>query len=131
MENLKGKKVVVLGASSGIGFAVAKAVADEAGEVVIVSSNQVRLDAALKKLPPGSQGFAANLTDDNQISELFTAIGRFDHLVYTAGESLQIAGLGDLDIKQAKHFFDLRYWGAFAAAKYALPFINSGGSIIL
>jgi NAD(P)-dependent dehydrogenase (short-subunit alcohol dehydrogenase family) len=131
MENLKSKRVAILGGSSGIGFAVAKAVVEEGGAVCIVSGNQQRLDKALTGLPTGSVGFAVDLKEDKQISKLFTRIGAFDHLVYTAGEALQVGDLEGLGIDKARQFFDLRYWGAFAAVKFALPFINAEGSIIL
>jgi len=131
MENLKGKKVVVLGGSVGIGFETAKAAAEEGAEVTIVSSNQERLNKALSRLPATAQSFAVDLTKEQQIAALFTSIGHFDHLVFTAGETLQIGKVADTDIEVAKKFFDVRYWGAFSAVKYASGNINSGGSITL
>jgi NAD(P)-dependent dehydrogenase (short-subunit alcohol dehydrogenase family) len=131
MENLKGKKVVVLGGSMGIGFATAKAAADEGAELIIVSSNQQRLDKALAQLPASAKSFAVNLADEKQIANLFATIGKFDHLVYTAGEALQLGNIADTDIEAAKTFLNVRYWGAFAAVKYASPNINAGGSIVL
>ncbi len=131
MENLKGKKVVVLGGSAGIGFATAKAAANEGAEVIIVSSNQQRIDKAVGELPAGSKGIAVDLTDEAQIEKLFTEIGKFDHLVYTAGETLQLGNIADTAIDTAKQFFNVRYWGAFTSVKYAAPNINAGGSIVL
>jgi len=131
MEKLKGKKVVILGGSSGIGFATAKAAATAGGEVIIVSGNQQRIEKALAELPAGSQGFGVDLRNEDQVSNLFVKIGRFDHLVFTAGESLQVDTIGDLEVDAAKQFFDLRYWGAFISVKYASPYVNDGGSITL
>jgi len=128
---LTGKKAVILGGSSGIGLATAKAAAAEGGEIIIISSNQKRIDNALNQLPQGSQGYAVDLTDEQQVKAIFAKLGNFDHLVYTAGESLQLVNLEDAVINDAKKFFDLRYWGAFTAAKYASPNINKGGSITL
>ena len=128
---LTGKKVVILGGSSGIGLATAKAAAAEGGEIIIISSNQKRIDNALNQLPQGSQGYAVDLTDEQQVKAIFAKLGNFDHLVYTAGESLQLVNLEDAVINDAKKFFDLRYWGAFTAVKYASPNINKGGSITL
>ena len=128
---LTGKKVVVLGGSSGLGLATAIAASDEGAEVTIVSSNQQRIDKALEQLAANSKGLAVNLTDEQQVQELFATIGAFDHLVYTAGESLMLQNIGDVAGQEAKGFFDLRYWGAFTAVKYAAPNINEGGSITL
>ena len=88
MEKLKGKKVVILGGSSGIGLATAKAAANAGCEVIIVSGNQQRIEKALAELPAGSKGVAVDLTVEEKISELFATVGQFDHLVFTAGESI-------------------------------------------
>ena len=45
---LEGKRIVVLGGSSGIGLAIAQAAGAEGAKVVIASSNQGRVSAALK-----------------------------------------------------------------------------------
>lgn len=42
-----------------------------------------------------------------------------------------LSTIGETDIAKARDFFTLRYWGAFAAAKYGSPLINQGGSICL
>jgi NAD(P)-dependent dehydrogenase (short-subunit alcohol dehydrogenase family) len=128
---LTSKRVVILGGSSGIGLATAQAAAEEGAEIIIISSNQKRIDNALTQLPQGSKGYAVDLTNEQQIKAIFAQIGSFDHLVYTAGESLQLVNLEDAIVTNAKKFFDLRYWGAFMAVKYASPNINSGGSITL
>src|SRR4051794_33452920 len=108
---LNGKRVVLLGGSSGIGLATAKAAAQQGAEVVIVSSRQARVDAALAALPPGAQGHAVDLTDEAAVQALFTRIGAFDHLVFTAGEALQLGLLTNTDVTTARRFFELRYWG--------------------
>jgi NAD(P)-dependent dehydrogenase (short-subunit alcohol dehydrogenase family) len=129
--SLNGKKVVLLGGSAGIGLATAKAVADEGATLIIVSSNQQRIDNALKELPEGSKGYAIDLTNEQQVQNFFIQLGKFDHLVYTAGENLQLNTLTDTAVADAKQFFNVRYWGAFTAVKYASPHINAGGSITL
>ena len=128
---LSGKKVVILGGSSGIGLATAKQVARNGATVIIVSSNQQRIGRALNELPGNAQGFAINLTNEENVKSFFDQLGQFDHLVYTAGESLQLVTIKDAEINSAKTFFDLRYWGAFTAVKYASPNIHAGGSITL
>lgn len=129
--SLANKRVVILGGSSGIGLATAIAAADEGAQVIIVSSNQQRIDAALTQLPVNSTGYTADLTDEQQIQDLFKTIGRFDHLIFTAGESLQLVKITDVNVDDARQFFNLRYWGAFTAVKYGAPYINTGGSISL
>jgi len=130
-KSLEGKRVVLMGASSGIGFATAKAAAEEGANVVIVSSNQQRIDNALAELPSGSEGFAVDLSKEENIKEFFGKIGSFDHLVFSAGENLTLNNISETDIDQARDFFTLRFWAPFAAIKYGASSINEGGSISL
>jgi NAD(P)-dependent dehydrogenase (short-subunit alcohol dehydrogenase family) len=127
---LNGQRIVILGGSSGIGLATAQAAAREGAAVVIVSSRQARIDEALAALPKNAEGHAVDLTDEAAIKALFASLGTFDHLVFTAGETLQLGPLAETDIATAREFFDLRYWGAYMAAKYGSPNIRPGGSIV-
>jgi len=128
-QPLTGKRVILLGASSGIGLATAKIAAAEGAGIVIVSGNRHRIDQALKELPAGSEGYAVDLGKEENIRDFFASMGRFDHLVYSAGENLVLSPLAQTNIRQAQGFFTIRFWGAFAAVKYAAPLINEGGSI--
>jgi NAD(P)-dependent dehydrogenase (short-subunit alcohol dehydrogenase family) len=130
-NQLTGKRVIVLGGSSGLGFATAKAAAAEGANVVIVSSNQARIDTALEGLPQGSKGYAVDLSNEQSIRNFFNQAGSFDHLVYTAGENISMNMVDDTDIEKGKDFFTIRFWGAFAAIKYSKDHINEGGSINL
>ncbi len=130
-QSLKNKRVIILGGSSGIGLATAKAAAAEGADVVIVSGNQSRIDGALKELPEGSIGFAVDLSKEEKIKHFFETSGKFDHLVYTAGENLTLHTIKETDVDEARTFFNIRYWGAFAAVKYGATNINAGGAISL
>lgn len=129
--SLEAKKIAVLGGSSGIGLAVAEAAAREGAEVIIASSSQARIDEALKSLPASAQGHVVDLSSEAAIESLFAEVGGFDHLVYTAADRLQLNRLAETDLAAARKFYDLRYWGALAAVKYASPNIRPGGSIVL
>jgi NAD(P)-dependent dehydrogenase (short-subunit alcohol dehydrogenase family) len=128
---LSGKKVIVMGGSSGLGFATAKAAAAEGAVVTIVSASASRVDAALSELPEGSRGFALDLSEETNIQNFFLSIEKFDHLIYTAGENLTLNTFAETELEQAREFFTVRYWGAFAALKYGAGLINPGGSISL
>ncbi len=129
--NLTDKRIVVLGGTSGIGLAVAQAVAREGATPVIVSSTRERVNAALATLPAGATGHALDLKDEEAVKGLFNRLGAFDHLVFTAGESLTLGRLDSLSLAAARDSFNLRYWGAFTAVKYGAPMIRPGGSVTL
>jgi len=130
-STLKDKKVLILGGTSGLGLATAKAAATEGAIITIVSGSQQRIDQALQQLPANATGHAIDLSLEKNIQQLFRQSGNFDHLVYTAAENLKLSNIAETNIDQARQFFNLRYWGAFAAVKYGSPCINPGGSICL
>lgn len=127
---LQNQRVVVLGGTSGIGLAVAEAAAAAGAQVVVASSQQARVDAALARLPAGSTGSALDLCDEAAVRNFFEPFGTIDHLVFTAGESLQLGPLADTAIDTARRFFGLRYFGALTAAKHAATRLAQTGSII-
>lgn len=127
---MKNQRVAVLGGSQGLGLAVARRVIREGGEAIIVSSRQANVDAAVRELGAGATGHVADLRSDEAIGALFAKIGRFDHLVYTAGEHLLLSPLAELDVAAAQRFFELRYWGALRAVKRARAQLDLKGSIV-
>jgi NAD(P)-dependent dehydrogenase (short-subunit alcohol dehydrogenase family) len=129
--SLNGKRVVILGGTSGFGFATAKAAQREGAGVLVVSSRQERVDRAVSVLAAGAEGRAVDLSDEAQVRTFFEQIGEFDHLVFTAGEPLHLKTLDTMQLDQARGFMNVRFWGAFMAAKYGSPHIRPGGSITL
>lgn len=126
---LNEQRIIVLGGTSGIGLAVAKAASEEGARVVVGSSSEARVTAAFTALGANAEGRAVNLLDETATRAFFEEVGEFDHLVYTAGEPLQLLGL-DADLAEVRRFFELRYWGALAAAKYGRKTIRDGGSLV-
>lgn len=130
-SGLKGKKVVVLGGSSGIGLEVARLASQLGAEVVIASSSLERVRQAVAEIGGKATGHALDLFDEAAIEVFFEKLGPLDQLVYTAADSLHVSDLATTDLKAARKAFELRYWSALAAVKYATPHIRKGGAITL
>jgi NAD(P)-dependent dehydrogenase (short-subunit alcohol dehydrogenase family) len=131
LMTLNGARVVVLGGASGIGYAVAESAARAGAQVSVVSSNPERVAQAVESLPDGTTGHPIDLTDAPAIATHLRQSGPIDHLVFTAGENISLSTLDDLDLAGAREYFTLRYFGALAAVKAAVPQIRRGGSIVL
>lgn len=129
--SLNDQRVVVLGGTSGIGFATAQAAARQGAAVTVVSSNPSNVQQALAALPENASGEVADLTDRVQVDTIFERIGQFDHLVFTAGEAFQLTELGSMDLGVAQELFTLRYFGTLSAIQAAAPRIRTNGSIAL
>jgi NAD(P)-dependent dehydrogenase (short-subunit alcohol dehydrogenase family) len=131
VTDLRGQRVVILGGTSGIGVATAKAAARHGAEVTVVSRQPASVERALTELPPGARGRTADLTDPALVGRLFDDLGDIDHLVFTAGEPLALMDVATLDLDKAREFFALRYFGALGAVRAAVPYLRPGGSITL
>jgi NAD(P)-dependent dehydrogenase (short-subunit alcohol dehydrogenase family) len=132
---LRDKRVLVLGGSSGIGLAVAQQAAAQGAQVVIASSNPDRVQEAVRTLGVAAGGRIVDLFSESSIqdffADFFAELGDIDHLVFTAGDTLQLGEIAATNLEQAHRAFDLRYWAALAAVKYGSPHIRRGGSIVL
>ena len=132
ISKLQGKRVVVIGGSSGIGFAVAEASVEYGAKVVVASSNRSRVDDAVKKLKksyPEAEvsGVKVDLKSDDvetQLVALFDhatdqAKYKIDHVAFTAGDSLEAVLLKDITPNDILLTFKVRVVGAMLAAKVA------------
>jgi NAD(P)-dependent dehydrogenase (short-subunit alcohol dehydrogenase family) len=128
---LSEKRIVVLGGSSGIGLSVAQQAVAQGATAIIASSNADRVKQAVATLDGKAEGHTLDLSKERDIRNFFQEIGEFDHLVFTAGDTLQLNMLEATDLTKARHAFELRYWAALAAVKYASPHIRKDGSIVL
>ena len=129
--DLAGKRVVIIGGSSGMGLATAAAAAAAGAKVTVASSDQSRLDAALAALPGGCDAVTVDARSEASMAEALARIGELDHLVYTAGDSLTPRPLAEVPLDEAGRLFDVRFWGAVTAVRHATPRIREGGSIVL
>jgi NAD(P)-dependent dehydrogenase (short-subunit alcohol dehydrogenase family) len=130
--SLAGRCVVVIGGSSGIGFAVATLARELGAEVVIASSNAAKVEAAVARLP-GAKGGTVDLRSETSVSGFFDSTGAFDHLAVTAGDwgGTMFAAARDLDLAAARDGLEVRFWGVLAAVKHASRRIAADGSITL
>src|ERR1700720_565176 len=99
-NGLEQRRVVVVGGSSGIGLAVAQQAASQGAKVVIVSSNAERVQKAVECISGEAQGQAVNVSDEGAVATFFAKLGSFDHLVFTAGDSLHLRDLATTDLQQ-------------------------------
>jgi NAD(P)-dependent dehydrogenase (short-subunit alcohol dehydrogenase family) len=106
---LNGKRIVVLGGTSGMGFATAEMAAREGAAIVVASSRRENVDRVVARLPKGTEGYTIDLSNEEHVRDFFNHIGAFDHLVFTAGDMLQRSELSETNVEQARHFFDLRF----------------------
>jgi trans-2-enoyl-CoA reductase len=88
---LAGKKALITGGNSGIGFATARLFVAEGAQVAITGRDQKTLDEAVAELGPSAHGYRADVTIAEDRKQLFSALardfGRLDIVFANAGIS--------------------------------------------
>lgn len=84
--SLKGKTILVTGASSGIGQGIAITCSKMGGDVIISGRNKAKLENTLSQMPGEANTIiTADLTKAEDISSLVDQLPKLDGIVYSAG----------------------------------------------
>ena len=132
--NLDGKRIVVIGGASGIGYAVAEGAIAEGAEVVVGSGRPANVQAAVGKLGNKASGHPVDVKVEEEVAGFFERAGPFDHLVFTAGDwggFRAPRALAETDLDAAAENYAVRHWGALRAVKHGAPRMREGGSVVL
>ena len=137
MKGLKGKTVVVTGASSGIGEALARECAVQGANVVLGARSLQKLQLIVGDIrSKGGEATycAVDVTKPEECRNLIdTAVGEYgglDVLICNAGLSMR-ALFDDVDLEVLHRLMDVNFWGTVNCCKYALPYLQRAkGSIV-
>lgn len=123
---LAGKKVVVIGGSSGIGLATAELAKGLGANVIIASRSAAKLDPVAERLKVAA--IPTDVTSDQSVSELFRRTGPVDHVVLTAAQ-LRTGPFKTVPMEDVRGTMEGKFWGAWRVAREAE--IRPGGSLTL
>ena len=131
MIDLKGKTILVTGASAGIGAAVAKLCSDLGAKVCITGRNMDRLSEVSKQLGNESEFFQADLTLEKDIDNLVKALPCIDGWVHCAG-IIEPFPIKFIQSKHIKSMFTINFDSAclLTSKLMQLKKINSSASFV-
>jgi short-subunit dehydrogenase len=137
MKSFEGKVVIVTGASSGIGEAIAREFASLGSKVVLAARSEEKLIKITEELKQHNSNIVYIKTDvsneencKNLIDRTLEIFNKIDILVNNAGISMRASFL-DVDLKVLHRLMDVNFWGTVYCTKYALPhLIQQKGSLI-
>lgn len=135
MSSLTGKTALVTGATSGIGLAGARALAQEGAFVFLVGRRQGALEEAVAGIGAGQASYIrADVTEQSDLDRVAATIegtGRRLDIVFANAGINEFAVLGDLTWEHHTRIFNTNVGGIIFAVQAALPLLNEGASIIL
>lgn len=135
MNIFKNTTVVVTGASSGIGRALAKNLANKGATVVAAARNIQKLEELVDECPSGSiLPFVCDVTNEQNCIDLIDFANRQHNpmkvLINNAGISMR-AVFADLDTDVIKRVMDVNFWGAVYCSRAAMKtLLKNKGSIV-
>lgn len=130
---LRGRRVLVTGAASGIGLASAEALAAEGARLALLDRDAAALEEAARRLGPEPDVLAlpADVTDEEQVAAAVqhaaSALGGLDALVACAGISGPFGrGIERIALAEWNAVLAVNVTGPFLLAKHALPHLRAG-----
>jgi NAD(P)-dependent dehydrogenase (short-subunit alcohol dehydrogenase family) len=129
---LQDKKALITGATTGIGFASARAMIDEGAEVIITGQNEERVNAAVSDLGPKAFGVTAASQDAQTPARIAEAVadrfGSLDVLFANAGVC-RLAPLGQIDANVLAQQMAINVTGPLMMVQALQPLLNRGASV--
>jgi len=134
---MKDKVVIITGASSGIGKALAYELASRGASVVLAARSKDKLEELVKELESINARALAVPTDvsieqdcANLIQATTDKFGKIDVLINNAGISMR-ALFKETDLNVIRKLMNINFWGTVFCTRYALPYLlKSRGSVV-
>jgi NADP-dependent 3-hydroxy acid dehydrogenase YdfG len=132
MRDLQGQVAIVVGSSSGMGQATARAFAAAGAKVVLAARRADRLEALAAQIGDSALVCATDVADTDQVERLIQqtvdAHGRVDILVYATGTNIPERALEVLSYETWNMMMATNLTGAFHCTKAVLPAMRRQGA---
>jgi len=133
-NRFNGKVALVTGGNSGMGLAVAQALAREGAEVIITGRDAATIDKAASSIGVKAAGFQADLTKMDEIKRLIGEVkqraGRIDVLFANAGVA-SFGPLASMTEETWDRIMNTNVRGLYFTIQQAVPLMGEGGAIVL
>ncbi|HEV2309668.1 MAG TPA: SDR family oxidoreductase [Acidimicrobiia bacterium] len=132
--DIGGKRVVITGASRGLGALLAHAFSQAGARVALIARTERDLKAVASSLPGPSLVLSGDVTDEdfNEAAADATVAewGGVDVWICNAGISPIVAGPRDTSVSAWRRIVDVNLTGAFLGARAATRVLAAGGRLI-
>jgi NAD(P)-dependent dehydrogenase (short-subunit alcohol dehydrogenase family) len=133
-SGLDGRRVLVLGASSGLGRIVGLHLCEQGAHVAFAARRGGLCEEAAKEASGTAVGLACDVTDADAcrrvVDQAVERLGRLDDVVYATGLTSMVA-MADADAELWRRSFDTNVIGASLVTRAALPHLQDGGGTVV
>lgn len=129
LQSMRGRRVVVVGGTSGMGLGAVRAAARAGAHVVAAGRRAEHLRSVGESDKDRIAHAVVDVTDDASVRALFESVGELDHLLVTAAPRAASRPFLEQDRAAAQAFMNGKLFGSWACARYAAPRMRPGGSI--
>jgi 3-hydroxybutyrate dehydrogenase len=131
MGSLEGQRALITGAGSGIGAAIATALAAEGAQPLLVGRDHARLEQVAARIGEHAQTAVCDVTDEAAVERLAAGAGRVDLLVNNVGGA-ESAPLARTDIALWQRMLEVNATSAFLMCRaFAPAMVERGGGRIV
>lgn len=128
---IQNQKIVIIGASQGMGFETAKLLASQGNELIIASKTKGKIELAVKEIGGNTTAKVLDFSDEPAVKNFFDEAGNFDHLVLIGAGKPAWGPFTQFESVALKSAFNTKFFGYYYCSKYAIPFLRKDGSIIM
>lgn len=132
MNQLVGKRVLVVGASSGMGRVFSKMISEEGATLSLLARNEERLNVTLSELSGnGHSKVVCDITNEDQVKETVSQMPPLDGVVFCAGIS-EYVPIKYVTTEKIEKIFQTNYFGHISLLRMILKqkLLNKGASLV-
>ncbi len=126
MKRLHGRKIVIVGAASGIGRATAQLFLEEGASICLIDRDEEKLSVAAAAL--GACALAADVSDEMAVQRVVEQaalqMSGIDGVVYSAGIANR-GSIAEVSVNDWRRVLEVNLTGAYIVVKACLPWLQS------
>jgi NAD(P)-dependent dehydrogenase (short-subunit alcohol dehydrogenase family) len=132
------QKVLLLGATGGIGIAIAQGLVEFGATVFLSSSREAKVNECVQSILsdyPFAKGRAFGCPCDlssqqveTSLEQLFEKVGNVNHIVFMAGERLPTVPLEEINLEKMQKTFHIRIFASMLTAKIGARYLKGDRS---